>query len=148
MLQVLISAPKVVSRLQLKALFLSRTPLRILRTGSGIDPGTAFERPLAGAVKCVCRSRPRKATRPSYITIASHLSPASPATYLNGQHRPPYRPRLPCVFSCLASLLFSSCRVPPCRCYCCCRPAVHSMTPKTTDHLILISALCDSADRN
>jgi len=113
-----------VSRLQLKALFLSRTPLRILRTGSGIDPGTAFERPLAGAVKCVCRSRPRKATRPSYITIASHLSPASPATYLNGQHRPPYRPRLPCVFSCLASLLFSSCRVPPCRCYCYCRPAV------------------------
>ena len=94
------------------------------------------------------RSLPCKATRPSYITIASHLSPASPATYLNGQHRPPYRPRLPCVFSCLASLLFSSCRVPPCRCYCCCRPAVHSMTPKTTDHLILISALCDSADRN
>ena len=109
MLQVLISAPKVVSRLQLKALFLSRTPLRILRTGSGIDPGTAFGRPLAGAVKCVCRSRPRKATRPSYITIASHLSPA----YLLEWSAPPSlsrsRSRLPCisrlVLSCCCSRL-------------------------------------------
>jgi hypothetical protein len=47
--------------------------------------------------------------------------------------------------SCLVLLLFSSCRVSGPDCYS--RPA-HSMTPKTTDHLILISALCDSADRN
>lgn len=88
--------------------FLSRTPLRILRTGSGIDPGTAFGRPLAGATKGACRSLPRKATRPSYITNASHLSPA---TYLNGQHRPFPISRAPsssvCLLSCLVLLLFS-----------------------------------------
>lgn len=90
------------------------------------------------------RSLPRKATRPSYITIASHLSPA----YLLEWSAPPSLSRsvfrLPCI-SRLVLLLFSSCRVSGPDCYS--RPA-HSMTPKTTDHLILISALCDSADRN
>lgn len=95
------------------------------------------------------RSLPCKATRPSYITIASHLSPA----YLLEWSAPPSLSRESvfvsrvCLLSCLVAAI-SSCRVPSCRCRRYCRPAHHSMTPKTTDHLILISALCDSADRN
>jgi hypothetical protein len=59
------------------------------------------------------RSLPRKATRPSYITIASHLSPAYRA-YLLEWSAPPSLSRscsrFPCI-SCPVLLLFSSCRV-------------------------------------
>lgn len=114
------------SRVQHQALFLSRTLLRILRTDGAIDPGTAFERPLAAAANAVLPLLPRKPSRPSYITIASHLSPATALlTYLNGQHRPPYRARVfvsvsrVCLSSCLVAVLVLFCRVScHCRCYC------------------------------
>ena len=112
------------------------------------DPWLLLRRVLGG----VCRSLPRKATRPSYITIASHLSPVQPC-YLLEWSAPPSLSRESVfvsrvrLLSCLVAAI-SSCRVPSCHCRRYCRPAHHSMTPKTTDHLILISALCDSADRN